>query len=67
MRAVHLMLEHGMSLRNALDYSGCSRKMYYGVPKARTVNLQPDLLRTVEKIALETPGVAHTVSNAGMR
>jgi putative transposase len=55
MRAVQLMLEQRMSLRKALEYSGCSRKMYYGVPKVRTVSLQPDLLRTVEKIALERP------------
>ena len=55
MRAVQLMLEQRMSLRKALEYSGCSRKMYYGEAKERTVSLDLEMVRTVEKIALERP------------
>jgi len=55
MRAVQLMLEQRMSLRKALDYSGCSRKMYYGEAKERTVSLDLEMVQTVEKIALERP------------
>ena len=29
MRVVMAMLDGGMSLRKALQYSGCSRKLYY--------------------------------------
>jgi len=50
-----MLEDERMSLRKALAYSGCSRRMYYGVPKKRTVSLDPDTVHMVEKIALERP------------
>ncbi len=47
MMAVETMLEDGFSLRKALDYSGCSRKMYYH--KTIPLMIQPDPL-VVEKV-----------------
>lgn len=56
MRAVQLMLKDQMSLRKALDYSGCSRKMYYHEPsKKRALNIEPAIIDIVGKIALERP------------
>jgi putative transposase len=55
MRAVQLMLENRMSLRKALAYSGCSRRMYYYEPKRRVMELNPSVVDATEKIALERP------------
>lgn len=55
MRAVQLMLQERMSLRKALAYSGCSRKMYYHEPRARVVKLDPSMVSATERIALERP------------
>lgn len=56
MTAVETMLEDGFSLRKALDYSGCSRKMYYHketIP--RTYLRDPFILEKVKHIALDRP------------
>jgi putative transposase len=55
MRAVQLMLDDQMSLRKALDYSGCSRKMYYHEPSKRALNIDSAIVDVVGKIALERP------------
>jgi transposase len=56
MRAVQLMLEEGqMSLRKALAYSGCSRKMYYYEPRPRALGLDPNIVEKTKEIALERP------------
>ena len=41
MRAIELVLEDGFSLRKALSYSGCSRKMYYHKRIPRMISLDP--------------------------
>jgi putative transposase len=55
MRAVQLMREDQMSLRKALEYSGCSRKMYYHEPSKRALNIDSAIVDVVGKIALERP------------
>lgn len=56
MRAVQLMLQERMSLRKALAYSGCSRKMYYHhEPRQRVIKLDPSIVSATERIALERP------------
>jgi putative transposase len=57
MRAVELMLENEMSLRKALAYSGCSRKMYYYEPVqgGGLASLDPSIVSATERIALERP------------
>jgi putative transposase len=55
MRAVELMREQRMSLRKALEYSGCSRKMYYYEPRKRATRLDPSIVSAAERIALERP------------
>ena len=55
MTAVETMLEDGFSLRKALDYSGCSRKMYYHMTIPRTYLPDPEIVEKVKRIALERP------------
>lgn len=55
MRAVRLMLETEMSLRKALAYAGCSRKMYYYEPAPRTIALDPVVVEKTREIALQRP------------
>ena len=53
MNAVETILEDGFSLRKALDYSGCSRKMYYPKAIPRTYLQDPFNLETMKRIALD--------------
>ena len=53
--AVETMLEDGFSLRKALDYSGCSRKMYYHKTIPRTFLPDPVVVEKVKQIALDRP------------
>ena len=55
MMAVETMLEDGFSLRKALDYSGCSRKMYYHKTIPRMVQPDPLVVEKVKQIALDRP------------
>ena len=56
MRAVRAMLESRMSLRKALQYSGCSRKLYYHrEPTPRVIRLDPSVVDAVQRIALRRP------------
>ena len=55
MMAVETMLEDGFSLRKALDYSGCSRKMYYHKTMPRTFLPDPVFVEKVKQIALDRP------------
>lgn len=55
MMAVEIMLQHRMSLRNALEYSGCSRSLYYYEQTPRVVGLDPLIVKKVQEIALERP------------
>ena len=55
MTAVQTMLEDGFSLRKALSYSGCSRKMYYHKTIPRTHLSDPFILEMVKRIALNRP------------
>jgi putative transposase len=55
MTAVQTMLEDGFSLRKALEYSGCSRKMYYHKTVPRTYLPDPFVLEKVRRIALDRP------------
>lgn len=55
MNAIETMLEDGFSLRKALDYSGCSRKMYYHKTIPRTHLQDPFILEKVKRIALDRP------------
>lgn len=55
MIAVEIMLEDRLSLRKALDYSGCSRKMYYHKPIPRMIPLDPMIVEKMREIALERP------------
>jgi transposase InsO family protein len=49
------MLDGQMSLRKALSYSGCSRKMYYYEPAPRVVRPDPMIVEKTKEIALERP------------
>jgi putative transposase len=55
MTAVEIMLEDGFSLRKALHYSGCSRKMYYHKTTPRMVRPDPLVVERVKQIALDRP------------
>jgi putative transposase len=55
MTAVEIMLQDGFSLRKALDYSGCSRKMYYHKTTPRTILPDPAVVDKVKQIALDRP------------
>jgi putative transposase len=55
MRAVEIMLEDGFSLRMALDYSGCSRKLYYHKRIPRSIQPDPSVVEEVKQIALDRP------------
>jgi putative transposase len=61
MRAVQLMLENNnddderMSLRKALAYSGCSRRMYYYEPRRRNIESDLIIVEKTKEIALERP------------
>jgi hypothetical protein len=56
MRAVEVMLGDGMmSLRKAMEYSGCSRKMYYYKPTQRILEPDPFIVEKTKEIALERP------------
>ncbi len=55
MMAVETMLEDGFSLRKALDYSGCTRKMYYHEPIPRSFLPDPLVVEKVKQIALNRP------------
>lgn len=51
MMAVEIMLEDGFSLRKALEYSSCSRKMYYHKTSTRMVQPDPMVVEKVKQIA----------------
>ena len=55
MMAVETMLEDGLSLRKALEYSACSRKMYYHKTIPRMVQPDPQVVEKVKEIALDRP------------
>jgi transposase InsO family protein len=53
--AVAIMLDNKMSLRKALRYSACSRRMYYYKRKERDVRLDPAVVDAAESITLKRP------------
>ena len=56
MRAVRTTLESRISLRKALQYSGCSRNLYYNrEPTPRVIGLDPSVVDAVQRIALRRP------------
>jgi len=55
MMAITVMLDNKMSLRKALHYSACSRRMYYYKRKERDVRLDPAVVDAVKKLALQRP------------
>lgn len=56
MIAIETMLDDGFSVRKALAYAGCSRKMYYHkTATPRTIELDPSIVDKVREIALQRP------------
>jgi transposase InsO family protein len=55
MMAISIMLDNKLSLRKALHFSACSRKMYYYRKKERSVRLDAAVVDAARKIALERP------------
>lgn len=49
------MRDAGMGLRGALNYSGCSWKLYYRLEKPRLIQPDPLIVKRVEELTLQRP------------
>jgi len=52
---VNEIKDKGLSTRKALDYAGCSRKMYYHKPEPRDIPLDQKILEKTKEIAAQRP------------
>lgn len=51
----HTLRDNGLSLRKALQQSGCSRQSYYHQPKKRFIPSDPYIVEKTKQIALQRP------------